>query len=837
MSTAPLELDVTTAPFVSNAFGERYLHTVNRTAFAAIGSQAVFRQHFGDRLGDEDTLNIVIGCDSGLLPEYLQHRGLPEGSRFLFIELPQVLPRVRERLADLEPNPRIRIVAPEAWHRHAMDFSLDSYAYINRLRVLNSVGAADAFLIDYRLLYRQVKADLDTWIWSLRSTLQSSHFIDRQLRNAPQAQIPAIRLKNSFTDCTAVLLGGGPSLDDILPWLKEHRHEVVVFAVSRVCRRLLEEGVEPDVVCTIDPTSLSFDVSKDMLKLGEDVLLISAYHANPPLVSQWAGRHAFLGDRLPWPSALNEPNFPVVGPTVTNTALALAVEMGFSRIILGGVDLCFSAAGYSHAAGSNERIAGPVLGHMGPQVEINCGGDKAETTDALQQAVNDIAEQAYAAQLRGCRIINPAPYAARIAHVSHQPLDTVPLTALATPPKDTLGRIVPMPDRQARQRHYRDLDKELSATEHRVRKIGELAKDALRCNDGLFGRNGSTADFKYKLKMDQIEKRLEKDFRGLSELVKRYGINAFLRVIRPDRDKEWTDAEIEATGRIYYEAYLNGATQFLETLRDARELLATRLAEESAVPDCVRLAADWRRRDEPGRAPLWKQRRADCAAALSPEAAAALAQTETAFHDMLDLTDTAHMARCKTEAALTNVSSKAGWLFQHKDLAGLKRLLAGLLERSDAEDRSPLGLTQGYVAELEGRPDQALASYQTIQEGPALEDALRRITALSLAGNDYASAMLGLECLGYLSVGYLPQYAELLRLSGEAQHAAEVYARYLEQVPDDVAAMLKLGQLYIEQGVEDGARWAFERVLQRFPDNQAAQILLKSLAATREQRA
>lgn len=830
------EVDVVAAPYVCNAFGERYLHAVNRSTFATLGSEAVFRQHFGNKLEDEDTLSVVIGCDSGLLVEHLQRQGVAAGSRFLFIELPDVLARIEARLGDLTLDPRIKITSPDAWHQHAMDFSLDSYAYINRLRILNSVGAADAFIAGYRLLHRHVKADLDAWMWSLRSTLQSSYFIDRQLRNAAEAHNAAVCLKDSFPGCTAVLLGGGPSLDEILPWVQQHRDEVVVIAVSRICRRLLDDGVTPDIVCTIDPTALSFDVSKDMLKLPDDVLLVSAYHAHPPLISQWNGRHVFLGARVPWNSALNITNLGVVGPTVTNTALALAVEMGFSQLILGGVDLCFSADGHSHAQGSNERLAGPALGHMGPLVETN-SGDRAETTDALQQAVNDIAAQAQVAQARGCRIINPARHAARIPHVLHQTLDAVALSSLDQNPRDTLGRLLPVSDAEARLRHYRALDKDLAATEHRVRRIRELAGDALHCNDGLFGRNGETADFKYKLRMDSIEKRLEKEFQGLAELVKRYGITAFLRVIRPDRDREWTDAEIETTGRIYYEAYRDGATKFLDTLAQTRKLVAARMTEDAARPDVLQLVDAWRQHDEAGRVRVWRQRRPDQAAALSAAAAAAMAETEAVFRAVLEAKDTPHMARCKAESELRSVPSKATWLFQHKDLAGLRRLLSGLEERATAGDSAALWLTRGYVAELEERPQDALADYQNIQDGPALEDALRRITALSLAQADYANAMLALECLGHLSASFLPQYAELLRLSGEAQRAAETYVRYLEQVPDDLAAMLKLGQLYLEQGVQDGARWAFEYVLERFPDNLAARSLLQTLDTTREQRA
>ncbi len=834
MASTPIQPDVSAIPFVSNAFGERYLHAVNRTAFAHIGAQAVFQQHFGGKLHDEDTLNIIIGTDSGLLPEYVQKHGVPVGSRYLFIELDELLPAIEERLATVDLDPRINIVDASRWYQHAQDCAIDSYVFIDRLRLLNSVGAADAFLPAYRLLHRRVKTELDTWVWALRGTLKSSNFIDCQLSNVTQALVPAQRLKNSFIGRSAILLGGGPSLDAILPWLKLHRHELVVFAVSRICRRLLQEGIEPDIVCTIDPTTLSFDVSKEMLELSEEVLLVGAYHASPALLSQWRGRSVYLGDRVPWPSEWNTENIQVTGPTVTNTALALAMEMGFTQVILGGVDLCFSAEGYSHASGSNERIAGPALGHMGPLVETN-SGDMAETSDALQQAVNDIARQAQVALTRGCQFINSAAQAARIPCVLFQPLDDIRLNALGDDPKTILARCLPDNTRASRLDYYQRLDKEVAKTEHRLHKIADLAQEALRCNDGLFGRNGKPADFKYKHKMDKIEKQLEKDFKGLADLVKHYGITPFLRIIRPDRDKAWSDEEIETTGRVYYEAYVDGAARFQATLSVLRQRLATRIAEENIAPDILQLLDAWAQLKETGRARVWLHQHPDQAAALTPAARAALNDAVAAFETELHSTDTAHMTRCKTEAGLENVPSKAGWLFRNNDITGLNRLVTGLQQRSDAQDQAAFWLVSGYLAELEERPDDALNCYQQIGEGPALEDALRRITALSLGLADFSSALLALECLGHLTAAYLPQYAELLRLNGAAQEAAEVYARYLEQAPDDVAALLKLGQLYQEQGIEDGACWAFEQVLQYAPGNQAALTLMRSLHDAREQ--
>ncbi len=818
-----------TEPFVANPFGEQYLHAVNRGAFAHVGAQAMFQRHFGERLAAPDTLNIVIGTDSGLLIEHLLQAGLPEGSRFLFVELPEVLPRVRERLGQRLAHPGIALEAADSWHARAAEFAIDSYVYLDSVRLWKSLAASDAFLPAYRLLHQAVEMDLNTWTWSLRSELETSTFANCQLANVADALCPAILLRDRYRGRTAVVLGGGPSLDELLPWILAHRERLVLIAVSRISRRLQALGVVPDIVCTIDPTELSFDVSREMLRFGPEVVLATAYHANPPLVGQWQGPRLHLGPRLPWRSALNEDNIPVTGPTVTNTALHLAVEMGFSRVILAGVDLCFADDGNSHAAGSNERSAGPLLGHMGPRVPRN-DGTLAETTEAFQQAVDSIGRQAEGARDRNCSIINPAPQAARIPHVEHRPLSDLEPDGPPPAPVATLLSGDGAAEGQLWHQYWTRTEAELRETLRDLDRIESLAREALRCNERLFGAGGPTRNFRYKRRMDKIERRLEREHGDLARLVKHYGVRLFLRAIRTHDD--WTDEEIRETGDIYYRSYLEGTERLRESVTLALDKVRLRRCERDPETDLARLAEGWRSHGEPGRVRLWVDWQPDRAA--DPANAGLIDALQAEFEQALTRKDTRHERRCRAEADLSGVPSKALWLFQHHDRDGLSRLVSALAAHPEPAARPIHHLAAGYLAELEQRIEEALESYQQIQEPPLVEEALRRITALSLAREDYASALLALECLTQISPAYLLQFAELLRILGQSQQAAEAYSRHLEQAPGDHAALLKLGQLYREQGILDGARWAFGHVLEQDPDNRAARRMLDELASSEQ---
>ena len=819
-------LDAAESGFLTNRFGESYLHAVNRDAFNKIGSQAVFQQQLPDNLWREDCLHIIIGTDSGLLIRHIQAHGVPPGSRFLFIELAEVIKLVKQRLNDLPAEPRITLTTPESWQQAAQDADIDTYVYLDQTQLLKSVGATDAYLPTYRDLHTSVEGDLKAWIWALRSQLASSSFIQCQLDNLAENRLPATCLKGGFGGHTAVLLAGGPSLDDILPWVRQHRDNLLVVAVSRIARRLLEEGIQPDIVCTIDPTRLSFDVSREMLNFDpQQVLLVNAYHTYPPLLSQWRGDSLFLGPAFPWSAEAQDDNLPVTGPTVSNTAIALLMEMGVARIIFAGLDLCTRPDGTRYATGSNESQAGHSLGMVGLRVPTNAGG-MSDTSEDFMQSIHDIGRQAAAAREQNIRLINPSPHAARIEGIEYLPLQAIDLPPAPQAVRRQITARLPANDWQARLNHYRKTERELLRIENQLRKIRALSLDALRYNDGLFGRNGMAQSFKYKHKMDKVEKHLNRDFPQLSKLVKRFGIRQFLRILRTD-EREWSDEEVEETGRTYYESYHDGADRLLGLIKDALDRLRLRIAEEDEPIDLDTLASQWRADEAPGRGRVWRHHHPQ--ATLTTRAQAILDQLVAEFDARINEQDTPHMARCRQQAGLENVPSKAALLFRQGDHEGLRNL-ADALNQLDSHEATELHhFVLGQLAESEGRDDDALQAYQQIGEAPLLEDALSRISSLCLARDDFDNARLAFDCLSQISPGYLPQYAELMRITGRMDEAAELYARYLEQIPEDLSTMLRLGRLYQESGIIDGARWAFEHVLERDPDNRAARSLRAAL--------
>lgn len=838
-TTTPVPLN-----FVRNAFGDEYLYEVNRNAFDREGSNAIYNRMFDPGLRQQDALYLVVGTDSGLLLEWLLREELPEGSRYLFIEPAVLIDSIRSRFPQLAELPRVRLETPESWAEQQQAFQFQDYAYLERIRTIQSVAAADAHLAEYRRISWEIDAFVKAFTWRTEYKVGSQTFVQTQIVNIPDNRTPASILKGCLEGKTAVLLGGGPSLDELLPWVKQHRDKLAVFAVSRIAKRLLQVGLKPDIVASIDPHHLSFDASKEMLDFDDPTVLVHSYHISPPLLAQWRGASLYMGERLPWKSKLNLPNVPTHGPTVTNTALWLAVEMGIEQIVLGGVDLCFTQEGYTHALGSTERgIGGARLGTVGIQVETN-GGWMADTDHAMASAVASIEEQARLALDRGCRIINPAPGAARIPHIEHMALADIALPVAPCPVAKIIHGLIPDNSASQRIKHYQAMLKEIARENGRLRAIAGLADQALECNDGLFGRNGKTADFKYKKRMDKIEKRLDREYKDISPLVKNYASRAFLRLVRPDKERDWTDEDIERWGQAYYQVYKKSAQAVLGLLEDAREHIQSRLLEESDTAEIQTLIERWQRDDIPGRALVWQKQHPEICAHLPQQQQRALNEMQQQFRKVIDNTDTELAKSYQKHFDLNPVRSKLQILFQQGEREELAQTAQELQKQDSPQAQHLVALAHGYLAEIDGDADHAMSAYQTLVDFAAdhleknngelpdskeLEDALRHMSGIALSRQDSAQAMVLMEVLTTISPSYLPQYAELHKLSGDLKGAIDAYHRYLDYAPNDHGALIKLGQIFEIAGAIDSARWAYQHVLQSDPENKAARSLHKRL--------
>lgn len=820
-------------PFQTSPYGDKFLYSVNRNAFCKMGLTEVYETFFGRDYFQEDFLYLIIGTDSGLLIKYLQDKGVPDGTRFILLELPEVIDRLSE-VIDLETLPAgLSLVSLADLNGKFDEYRFHDYVFADRAKIVRSLCVLEAVIPEYYELFIKIKSEMQKSIFATKANLGSTQFWVQQLRNLAENRNSSICFQNAFQGKTLVLLAVGPSLEEILPWVKENRDNLVIMAVSRAARKLYQEGVVPHFIYTMDPTNLSFDVSREALHFSHETLLLNGPHSSPLIISQWKGRSFYCDHRYPWQTELNLPTLKSAGPTVTQGAFYAAVEMGPAQIILGGVDLCFSRDGQMYSSAIMGRERGAMVGDIPEGVETY-GGWRAGTLIPYLAGTRNMIDIAAMARNKGIEVYNAAPGAMKLANIDFLPVDKIRLPSTGETTADIFKRCLPMDDRANRIEHYRETLQELERVREGAVGIQKLAKAALAANKCLLDPNSSKPPAFYQRRMDRLEKLINTRYQDLPRFLKGLGIKRFFRIIKPNAEN-WTDERIATTGRIYYESYLATIDEFFRLLNEMENRLQVRMLEESENADFMKMAAQWERDRQFGRSLIWQERNPEAFARLTTEELQVFARLKARFQKIMALEENLSSNQVLKKTNYSEMRASAQTAFRRGNAEALSVMIGGLSQKQEPIAACLANLAEGYRAELQGQVKEALDFYQKVIDGghtALVEDALVRIVVLAKDGQDYGMLKLALECLTGLSPIYSPQYADLLWLLGEQHAALDVYADYLEKIPGDFRALLQLSRYYLALGSPEAARTALQLVLDQDPGNQTAQFELAKLNPT-----
>lgn len=820
-----IDADIT-GPLTHNTFGEAYFYNINRVSFTKIDSENIYSQSLPASFLDASTFNIVIGTDSGLLPKYLARKGIPNGSRYIFIEPASVLRQLQKHHLLPEPSYNLIICTPDEWEEHAIDCAIEKYFYINAVTSYNAICVREGNVFEYTELSWLITERLGQLNWEHAMTLSGEAFIEQQLKNLADNVYPASLFRKRFEGQSVIILAGGPSLNDVLEWVKEHQHHIVIFAVSRIARQLQQHHIEPDFIFSVDPTDLSFDISKEIFNFGNKPVFVHSFHCVSTLVSQWHGGKFYIGSRFPWKTDQEVANFYGAGPTVTNTAISAAQEWGFKNIILAGVDLCFTREGVTHAQGSNEDKAGPRFDLTGLQVDTY-DGNIAPTTSDLLTGIRALEQQAALGESLGCKMFNTAGKAAKVKRIDQISLSDIPVNATAKNIASLVDETIVGFKHDKKFHHYDSIALELDKAIHAIETIRKDANSALKINQTMYNEDGMIENRSDKRALDKLEKKLQRKYPDFSSLIKRFGIRQFIKITKP-LDEELTAEQAKEMGRVYYESYQYGCNTLLKLIKNAKKRLRARMIEQQETPDFELLLSQWQNDSSYRRAQLWRNQHPN---AEVPEQFKAAFQTcLDQFNTIFNEQNTLHLKRAQSHSSLYNLFHRARLLRTHQKSEDLLALSSALEKSNHPPETIELysRLIEAYIHELHDDKQQALESYHTLIESDdqrLIEEALLRIGMLSIDLEEHNNAYLALQCLSQLNPFYLPQYASICRLIGNIDEAMDNYCRYVMEFPDDLVKQLELAQIYVQEKDYEKANILVEHVLAKDPNSQTAWLL------------
>lgn len=151
------------------------------------------------------------------------------------------------------------------------------------------------------------------------------------------------RLENNFDAVPTLVIAAGPSLDALLPYLKQLQQRMVLIATDTSLRALARFGIAPDFAVVVDPQYWN-SRHLDGLQL-QNTVLVSESATHPNVFRRTYRALFFSGSVFPLGSYLEPQETPPhklgAGGSVTTTAWDFARFIGADRIYLSGLDLGF----------------------------------------------------------------------------------------------------------------------------------------------------------------------------------------------------------------------------------------------------------------------------------------------------------------------------------------------------------------------------------------------------------------------------------------------------------------------------------------------------------------
>lgn len=799
--------------FQQNQWGERYIPEVNRDNFDAVASVDYYRMDLDVDLTAKDTVHVIIGSDSGLLLKFILTQDIGAGSRVVLIEPDELFEAInseyKEQLSthfeQSEHNPTISLHAESSWQEEFFDGKDSVWFLAGHVSLFRSRCAINDYPRSYFNLYKDAQAALAERHHHSFVHLNTKTFTNAQMQLVVDNQ-QTIKLTDEFgKNKTAIVLGGGPSLDKHLDWIIKNRKFLFIVAASRLCEKLNIIALKPDVVVSIDPHPAMYNVSKHGV-LWKDVPLIHSYHASAGLVQQWQGPCYYLGHRFPWDicNGRVHTNISSTGPTVSHAALLFASQLGFTQILLSGVDLCIDSQGSTHSQDSPEAALVRLPSYYDAQVKTYSGRlagtpiylyRSIESLDILGKNINRYRDV----------VFNLNNEAAVVDSINC--IDTCDVVLSGERPAFDSAVIM------GKKNDFSELKIELASAKRQFRAVLKVSKKAKSIVIKLYGSGEITSNTDYQSRLNVLEKRLEKQGGYSLNTIRHYYAPEYAQLRKPRGFANMSNDELKQWGVDYYDLVAVGAKQFINAINNAEKTIHIREAETLKQPDVEKLLSLWATESTPGRVLIFQEN-----------------LKSSATESELILIDNAIDNYVESVRSVDEYFKKRV-INRYQSISKTIESLLFLYHKKSSTDLSsfskklmPLAwpyntiahFIDGLIAQIDDNELDATIAFQQVVDacaeqldsgnedlnnvGRLIEETLSRLTRSFLTLKDHESACTALGTLCEFSPQYIPSYANLLNLLGNSNNALELLELYLGNYPKDWRAARQMSEIHAKRG-------------------------------------
>ncbi len=790
-------------------------------------SAEVYKTFVGLQLPDKK-LFVVLGTDSGLLLDYLQ-RIATTGQRFICVDFPEVIEYIKHtRLKQWEEDSvfKVELYTFEQFEYEYLYLNYQDYVIRNAIILLRSV-IFEKGEGNYSGLDEQQKEAFHQFQIDRVDNRDFKIAFDRQLDNVCDLQHPLSVIKGQLAgDIPAILLGGGPSLDKVIPWLKENQSKLWIFAASRICKRLQKEGITPDFIGIFDGQPLIFDYSKEMYAFQKDSILVTGEGPYPPLIRQWSGLKSYSRRRFPWARG-GEENFVSDGPTVSNALFGIACYLGVPHLYLAGVDFCFTPEGVCHESDSIE--AKNQQNDACDTKTINYRGEEVSTNIQLYDARNSL--ETHLIQLKQnwpqFKASNLNNGAAMIQGIHYQPFEQIKLGGEKFKVVEQFQDALQW-NSVTEKAFQIFLNGEVNHHSKWLINIVNESKKGLHLSRTLFS---DTSKQRVKIKAvlkqkNKLEKIVGVDYQTLVN----YGYQAFMETLQPvESEMDMSQQEMQDALMGFFGGLKDAAEGFLAKLEELKLEVEFRLLELNPETDFLLLADGWFKRGIPGRFHVWIEHLSERSYdEIQSHYSDKVAELECAFQKIKTDESALEAVFKQRLSSPETFISRLNQAFEAKDLTEVQAILRQLSLISSTEHSIARWLAIGMKLELIGDIEDALIFYQTVDPYKKQYWIQQQVFPLAFALNQPEKGLQVLHVLSLMNVKYFPKYAEALALLGERDSAIAVYQAY-PLLYEDTEALIELIKLLVQKSDIEAANQIVQKaetstfidqvVLQKFIDS------------------
>ena len=150
-------------------------------------------------------------------------------------------------------------------------------------------------------------------------------------------------LQKTAAGGNAIVVGGGPSLEKCLPWIRQNVNNAIIIAVDTAYKYLKKNGINTDIIVTVDPQYYNYKYLENISVQNEIIVTDSSIYYKVLRITNPS--RCFVGNSIFPLNQHFEDNHSrgtlAAGGSVANSAFDVARLIGAEKIYLCGIDLSY----------------------------------------------------------------------------------------------------------------------------------------------------------------------------------------------------------------------------------------------------------------------------------------------------------------------------------------------------------------------------------------------------------------------------------------------------------------------------------------------------------------